>query len=91
MKKAQAPKLGEMAEIQVQRDSKSLFFKLSHTETEFTELDFLMKRFTLKLPTLLRPQDRGVEEFKKSNIINNLCPLVFWYSLPVSNVVEDEE
>ena len=53
VKKAQAPKLGEMVEIQVQRGSKSLFYKLSHKETEFAELDFLMKRFTLKVPTLL--------------------------------------
>ncbi|KAF4109203.1 hypothetical protein G5714_010276 [Onychostoma macrolepis] len=41
--------------------------------------------------------NRGVEEVKKRDIICNLCPLmppnrrVFWYSLPVSNVVEDEE
>lgn len=61
------------------------------------ELDFLMKKFSLKVPTLLRPQNRGVEEVKKTDIICNLCPLmppnrrVFWYSLPVSNVVEDEE
>lgn len=74
-----------------------LFYKLSHTENEFMELDFLMKKFSLKVPTLLRPQNRGVEEVKKRDIICNLCPLmppnrrVFWYSLPVSNVVEDEE
>ncbi|KAF4115101.1 hypothetical protein G5714_002590 [Onychostoma macrolepis] len=43
------------------------------------------------------PCNRGVEEVKKRDIICNLCPLmppnrrVFWYSLPVSNVVEDEE
>lgn len=97
VKKAQAPKLGEMAEIQVRHGSKSLFFKQSHTETDFTDLDFLLKRFELEVPTLLRPQDRGVEEAKKRNIIHNLCPLmppnrrVFWSSLPVSNVVEDEE
>ena len=60
VKKAQAPKLGEMAEIQVRCGSKSLFFKLSHTETEFTELDYLMKRFTLEVTTFLQPQDRGV-------------------------------
>ena len=54
VKKAQAPKLGEMAEIQVQRGSKSLFFKQFHTETDVTELDFLLKRFELKVPTLLR-------------------------------------
>lgn len=32
VKKAQAPKLGEMVEIQVRRGSKSIFYKLSHTE-----------------------------------------------------------
>lgn len=35
VKKAQAPKLGEMVEIQVRRGSKSIFHKLSHTENEF--------------------------------------------------------
>ncbi|KAL7388555.1 hypothetical protein ABVT39_016167 [Epinephelus coioides] len=97
VKKAQAPKLGEMAEIQVRHGSKSLFFKQSHTETNFTELDILLKRFELKVPTLLQPQDRGVGEAKKRDIIHNLCPLmppnrrVFWSSLSVSNVVEVEE
>lgn len=76
VKKAQAPKLREMAEIQVRHGSKSLFYKLSHTENEFMELDFLMKKFSLKVPTLLRPQNRGVEEVKKRDIICNLCPLM---------------
>lgn len=75
VKKAQTPKLGEMSEIQVRRGSKNLFYKLSHIETEFTELDFLTKKFSLKVPTLLRPQDKGVEEVKKRDI-NNLCPLM---------------
>ena len=75
MKKAQAPKLCEFVEIQLQCGSKSLFFKLSLMETEFTEMDFLMKRVTLMVPTFLRPQDRGVEEVKKSDIINSFVLL----------------
>ncbi|KAG9264186.1 uncharacterized protein LOC111196652 [Astyanax mexicanus] len=98
VKKAKAPKLGEMAEIQVRRGSKSLFYKLSHVETEFTEMDFLLKKFIPTIPTLLRPQDRGVDEVKKRDIIDKLCPLMppnrrgFWHSLPVmKDVLEDEE
>lgn len=88
IKKTKAPKLSEMAEIQVRHGSRSLLFKLSQTAPHFSELDFLQK-FELKIPTALRPQDRGVEETKKSDIIKNLCPLMppnrgdFWYSLPV--------
>ncbi|KAJ8364805.1 hypothetical protein SKAU_G00136360 [Synaphobranchus kaupii] len=97
VKTKKAPKLAEMSEIQLRHGSRSLFFKLSHADAHFTELDFLQKKFQLKMPTALRPQDRGVEEAKKSDIITKLCPLmppnrrVFWCSLPVSNIVEDEE
>ena len=96
VKKAKAPKLGEMAEIQVRRGSKSLFYKRSHVETEFTEMDFLLKKFIPTMPTLLRPRDRGVDEIKKRDLINKLCPLMppnrrgFWHSLPVLKDVLEE-
>ena len=89
VKKAKATKLGEMAEIQLRRGSNSLFYKQSHIETEFTEIDFLLKKFIPTIPTLLRPQDRGVDEVKKRDIVDKLCPLMppnrrgFWHSLPV--------
>ncbi|KAJ8356413.1 hypothetical protein SKAU_G00192070 [Synaphobranchus kaupii] len=68
--------------------------KLSHEE-EFRELDFLQNKFQLQVPTTLRPQDKGVEEAKKRDILQKLCPLMtptrrlFWSSRPVCN--DDEE
>ncbi|CAM4321070.1 unnamed protein product [Leuciscus chuanchicus] len=92
-----ASKLGKMSVIQLRRGSRSLFFKLNHVDAHFTELDFLRAKFELKVPSLLRPHDQGIEEAKKNDIIRKLCPFMppnrraFWCSLPVSEVVEDEE
>ncbi|KAK7169041.1 hypothetical protein R3I93_005136 [Phoxinus phoxinus] len=90
-----AHKLSEMAEIQLRRGSRSLFYKLTHTDESFIELDFLQKKFSTNVPSLLRLHDRGIEERKKIEIIQKLCPLMpssrraFWVSLPVN--MEDEE
>ncbi len=97
VKTKKAPNLSKMSVIQLRRGSRSLFFKLSHADAHFTGLDFLQARFELKVPSVLRPHDRGIEEAKKNDIIKELCPFMppnrraFWCSLPVSNVVEDEE
>lgn len=39
-----APNLSGMAVIQLRRGSRAMYFKLSHDEEEFTQLDFLMKK-----------------------------------------------
>ncbi|XP_045544224.1 uncharacterized protein [Salmo salar] len=94
LKKAAAP---VMAEIQLRRGSRSLFYKVSHEEKDFTELDFIMKKVTLETPSTLRTQDRGIEESKKMDIITKLCPLMpanrrqFWNALAVNSIAEDEE
>lgn len=61
LKKAAAPKLAEMAEIQLRRGSRNLFYKVSYEENDFTELDFIMKKVTLETTSILRTQDRGIE------------------------------
>lgn len=86
-----AHKLSEMTEIQLRRGSRSLFYKLIHTDESLIE----MEKFTMNVPYLLRPHDQGIEEAKKTKIIKNLCPLMpsnrraFWVSRPVN--IEDEE
>ncbi|KAL2089719.1 hypothetical protein ACEWY4_014407 [Coilia grayii] len=93
------PSLAELKVIQLRRGSRSMFVKTSHEEEDFTELDFLQKEFKLCIPSALRPQDWGVEEVKKMEILNNLVPLMpptksfFWRSLTVRNLSEykDEE
>lgn len=96
-KTKRAPNLSQMAEIHLRRGSRSIFFKCSHGDAHFTELDFLKVKFELKVPSVLRAHDRGIEEAKKTDIVKNLCPFMppnrraFWCSLPVSDVVEDEE
>ncbi|KAL1279358.1 hypothetical protein QQF64_026031 [Cirrhinus molitorella] len=96
-KTKKAPILSKMSVIQLRRGSRSMFFKLTHADAHFNELDFLLTRFELKVPSVLRPHDRGIEEAKKNDIIKKLCPFMplsrraFWCSLPVSDVVEDEE
>jgi len=88
-KTKKAPKLSQMAEIQLRRGSRSLFFKHSHRDCDFTELDFLLAKFDLKMPPPLRPHDRGIEKTKKEDILKKLCPLMppnrraFWLSLLV--------
>ncbi|KAK5916112.1 hypothetical protein CesoFtcFv8_001641 [Champsocephalus esox] len=72
-----------------------MFVKISHEEEDFTELDFLQKKCQLKIPTTLRPQDKGIEEAKKRDILKKLGPLMppnrrlFWSSLHVSNTDEE--
>ncbi|RXN08105.1 U-box domain-containing [Labeo rohita] len=97
VKTKKAPNLSKMAVIQLRRGSRSLFFKLTHADAHFTELNFLRAKFELKEPSVLRPHDRGIEEAKKNDIVKKLCPFMppnrraFWCSLPVSDVVEDVE
>jgi hypothetical protein len=97
LKKAAAPKLAEMAEIQLRRGSRSLFYKVSHEEKDFIELDFLMKKVTLETLLTLHTQDRGIEESKKMIIITKMCPLMpsnrrqFWNDLAVNSITENEE
>ncbi|KAG1936336.1 hypothetical protein F2P79_018678 [Pimephales promelas] len=88
-KTKKAPKLSQMAEIQLRCGSRSLFFKHSHRDCDFPELDFLLAKFDLKMPPPLRSHDRGIEKTKKEDILKKLCPLMppnrraFWLSLLV--------
>ena len=66
----------KMAVIQFRRGSSHLFFKNSHTEEEFLELDFLKRNFRLVTPDKLREQGRGIPSKKKDDIIKKLCPLM---------------
>lgn len=89
------PKLAGLRVVHLRRSSRSLFVKMSHEEEDFTELDFLLNKFPLTIPTTLRPQDRGIEEDKNRDIIKKLVPLMpptrrlFWNSLHTSSTDEE--
>ncbi|KAK5933414.1 hypothetical protein CgunFtcFv8_013899 [Champsocephalus gunnari] len=68
VKSKKLPKLADLKVVQLRRGSRSMFVKISHEEEDFTELDFLQKKCQLKIPTTLRPQDKGIEEAKKRDI-----------------------
>jgi len=70
------PRLAELKVVQLRCGSRSMFVKKSHGEEDFIELDFLQKKFNPCIPTTLRPQDSGVEEAKKTEILKNLVPLM---------------
>ncbi|KAK5915997.1 hypothetical protein CesoFtcFv8_001540 [Champsocephalus esox] len=95
VKSKRLPKLADLKVVQLRRGSRSMFVKISHEEEDFTELDFLQKKFQLKIPTTLRPQDKGIEEAKKRDILKKLGPLMppnrrlFWSCLHVSNTDEE--
>ncbi|KAK5916171.1 hypothetical protein CesoFtcFv8_001693 [Champsocephalus esox] len=95
VKSKKLPKLADLKVVQLRRGSRSMFVKISQEEEDFTELDFLQKKCQLKIPTTLRPQDKGIEEAKKRDILKKLGPLMppnrrlFWSSLHVSNTDEE--
>ncbi|KAI4821747.1 hypothetical protein KUCAC02_007331 [Chaenocephalus aceratus] len=69
VKSKKLPKLADLKVVQLRRGTRSMFVKISHEEEDFTELDFLQKKCQLKIPTTLRPQDKGIEEAKKRDIL----------------------
>ena len=89
VKTKKLPRLAELKVVQVCRGSRSMFIKKSHGEENFTEMDFLQKKFLASIPAALRTHDLGVEEEKKKEIIKNLVPLMpasrrlFWSSLAI--------
>ncbi|KAJ4947838.1 hypothetical protein JOQ06_009869 [Pogonophryne albipinna] len=93
VKSKKLPKLADLKVVQLRRGSRSMFVKISHEEEDFTELDFLQNKFQLKIPTTLRPQDKGIEEAKKRDILKKFGPLMppnrrlFWSSLHLAAVV----
>ncbi|KAJ8349295.1 hypothetical protein SKAU_G00244250 [Synaphobranchus kaupii] len=89
------PKLADMKVVQLRRGSRSMYVKRAHGEEDFIECDVLQKKFSLQIPTTLRPEDKGIEEAKKKDIIKTLCPLMpltrrqFWSSWPVTLCQEE--
>lgn len=95
--------LNMMCEVTFRRGFNKLVFKTDFDGTD-SELDFLrMKNIKIGIPRLVsNTQFRGVNEKRKSDIINQLLPLMpenrraFWYNLPcnynsVDLINEDEE
>lgn len=95
--------LNMMCEVTFRRGFNKLVFKTDFDGTD-SELDFLrMKNIKIGIPRpVSNTQFRGVNEKRKSDIINQLLPLMpenrraFWYNLPcnynsVDLINEDEE
>ncbi|KAL4718224.1 hypothetical protein ACJJTC_005769 [Scirpophaga incertulas] len=72
----------------------NLFLKEDFDEA-FVELDFLMKKFNIKVFPEMAANPRGVKTNKKEGIVAKLIPLMplnrrqFWFSLAVNDRVED--
>lgn len=77
------------------KGSKSLKYKTNFDEIDYTELDFLQKKFKnqLKKPEILN--ERGILTSKKNTILTVLGPsmprnrLEFWHKLVESNTALD--
>ena len=85
--------IADMRVVEFRRGQKSLFVKQNHNDAEFTEFDFLKKKFkpgSAIIPPL-RTSDRGIPQSKKDDIANKLLPLMpenrrgFWQTLSVSD------
>ena len=67
-------KLSGMKVVRFLRGSSLLYYKLSHSENEFQQMDFLKKTTNIKVtpePICLNP--RVISAEKKCNIIAKLC------------------
>ena len=95
LKKGSA-KLSPMVQIQLRRGSGMLFYKTSHDESRYTELNFLKRNFDISSnPPTLRDVDRGIPERKKTDTLAKLTPYMpnnrksFWDNLLISETSED--
>lgn len=81
-----------MCEVNFRRGFNTIAFKNDFEETDRV-LDFLrMKNIKIGLPRpIIKTRFRGVNEDRKSEIINKLIPLMpenrraFWYNLPCND------
>ena len=88
--------LPEIREVQFIRGKSTMFIKLRHSDREFTEFDFIQKKFKPGAMNFqsLRSTDRGIPESKKEDM-SKLVPLMpahrhgFWERLSTSNLVAD--
>lgn len=86
--------VNQVVEVKFINGCRNLFYKEDFDES-FVELDFLMKKFNIKLFPEMTDSPRGVKPNKKEGIVSKLVPLMplnrrhFWYSLPTNDKVED--
>lgn len=94
------PKLRDIQVARFQQGSKTMFFKLSHNDKVFEEVDFIMKRTQKDMDRGVdqpkcRQGPRGIPVWKKNGIVTNLCRLmpdtkqVFWNDLPTNEASTD--
>ena len=88
--------ISEMRVVQFRRREHSLFYKIRHSDEEFTTVDFLLTK--CKLPMELKTShdgDRGIPPAKKRRILKNLVPLMpttraqFWHDIATNENVKD--
>ena len=93
------PLLSDIQVTKFQRNSKLLYFKLSHEDEEFTECDFLMRKTQKDIDNgqavpEQQEEPRGIPAWKKNGIVRQLCGIMpenkrrFWESLPTSDVID---
>jgi len=80
-------KLSDIVHAKFCAGQRKLFYKTRFDDSEFKDLDFLRKKFPLRIaPAIL--ESRGVASVKKAAIISKLCSKIprkhrsFWQNLP---------
>lgn len=90
-------KLADIRVVQFRRGSRHLCVKGRHSDTEFIEFDFLMKKHVASSDyhQPLRETERGIPTSKKNDIISKLVPLMpainrrFWHNIMASDTAND--
>ena len=91
-KTVHVPYLKDIAEARFLRNSVKLYYKTSHEDTQFEEVDFLMKKAARDIEggtnnPKQRETPRGIPTWKKKGIVANLVKLMnevkrpFWNEL----------
>lgn len=80
-KTVSVPKLRDIQVAKFERGSKLLQFKVSHNDTTFQSVDFLMKKVQKDIDQRVvqpksRPKARGIPPSKKPQIVNEFCRLM---------------
>jgi len=87
-------KLSDTVHAKFCASARKMFYKTRFVANDFKELDFLQKKYQLKIATG-RAESRGVAPIKKVAIIDKLCNKMpkmhrsFWQNLPECDSSKD--
>ena len=92
LKRQNGTHLADISTVEFRRGQRSMFFKKSLVDDNFSEFTFLKKGFNTSILPSCSSKDCGVNEKKKSDILQKLTPMMpmhkraFWVSLNTANI-----